>query len=134
MDIGLGMTMDGIAFIQAKMMESLSNIAGDMTKQITTLSEYDTSDVKGLLDGVDPVPVRNFVEEAKPKIGEFIDEMQRMAKKYLEIGIEKAEEAKKEIESEVCILSLPLADILGLCTLSLLVRLCGSSSPPVLSH
>ncbi len=102
MDIGLGMTMDGIAFIQAKMMESLANIAGDMTKQITTLSEYDTSDIKGLLDDVDPVPVSNFVEEAKPKIGEFIDEMQRLAKKYLEVGIDKAKEAKDEIESEVC--------------------------------
>ena len=94
--------MDGIAFIQAKMMESLANIAGDMTKQITTLSEYDTSDIKGLLDDVDPVPVSNFVEEAKPKIGEFIDEMQRLAKKYLEVGIDKAKEAKDEIESEVC--------------------------------
>ena len=102
MDIGLGMTMDGIAFIQAKMMESLANIAGDMTKQITTLSEYDTSDIKGLLDDVDPVPVSNFVEEAKPKIGEFVDEMQRLAKKYLEVGIDKAKEAKDEIESEVC--------------------------------
>lgn len=101
MDIALGMTMDGIAFIQAKLMESMANIAGDMTKQITTLSEYDTSDIKGFLDDVDPVPVRNFVEEAKPKIGEFIDEMQKMAKKYLEIGIEKGKEAKKEIESEV---------------------------------
>ena len=103
MDIGLGMMMDGVAFIQAKLMESLSNIAGDMSKQITTLSEYDTSDIKGLLDDVDPVPVRNFVEEAKPKIGEFIDEMQKMAKKYLDVGAEKAMEAKDEIESEVCV-------------------------------
>ena len=99
-DIGLGMMMDGVAFIQAKLMESLSNIAGDMSKQIMTLSEYDTNDIKGLLDDVDPVAVRNFVEEAKPKIGKLIDDMQRMAKKYLETGIEKAEEAKTEIESE----------------------------------
>ena len=103
LDIGLGMTMDGIAFIQAKIQESLSNIAGDMTKQMTTLSEYDAGDIKGLLDDVDPVPVRNFVEEAKPKIGEFIDEMQKMAKKYMEVGKEKAIEAKDEIESEVCV-------------------------------
>ena len=85
-------------------MESLSNIAGDMTKQITTLSEYDTSNVKGLLDDVDPVPVRNFVEEAKPKVGEFIDDMQTLANKYFEIGVEKAQEARDEIEKEVCIL------------------------------
>lgn len=104
MDIGLGMTMDGIAFVQEKLMESLSNIAGDMTKQMTTRSEYDTSGIKGFLDNVDPVPVRNFVEEAKPKVGEFIDEMQKIAKKYIKIGIEKAKEAKEEIESEVCIL------------------------------
>ena len=102
MDIGLGMTIGAVAYIQGKLMESMSDIAGDMTKQITTLSEYD-SNVKGLLDDIDPVPVKNFVEEAKPKIGEFIDEMQRMAKKYMKIGIEKAEAAKKEIESEVCI-------------------------------
>ena len=83
-DVGLTMTMDAIAFIQAKLMESIGSIASDMTKQITTLSEYDTSDVKGLLDDVDPVPVREFVEEAKPKIADYIDEMQRLAKKYID--------------------------------------------------
>ena len=96
------MTMDAIAFIQAKLMESIGSIASDMTKQITTLSEYDTSDVKGLLDDVDPVPVREFVEEAKPKIADYIDEMQELAKKYIDIGIEKAKQAKDEIENEVC--------------------------------
>ena len=101
-DVGLTMTMDAIAFIQAKLMESIGSIASDMTKQITTLSEYDTSDVKGLLDDVDPVPVREFVEEAKPKIADYIDEMQELAKKYIDIGIEKAKQAKDEIENEVC--------------------------------
>ena len=101
-DVGLSMTMDAIAFIQAKLMESIGSIASDMTKQITTLSEYDTSDVKGLLDDVDPVPVREFVEEAKPKIADYIDEMQELAKKYIDIGIEKAKQAKDEIENEVC--------------------------------
>ena len=101
MDVGLSMTMDAIAAIQAKLMESMGSIASDMTKQITTLSEYDTSDIKGLLDDVDPVPVREFVEEAKPKIADYIDEMQQLAKKYIDIGIEKAKEAKDEIENEV---------------------------------
>ena len=97
------MTIDRLVYIQNILVESMWNIAGNMTELIKTLSEYDTDDV-------DHVPVKNFVEEAESKIGEaesmvrgFIDDMQTLASKYLEIGVKKAEKAKEEIGNEVCV-------------------------------
>ena len=101
LDDGLAMTMKGISYIQAKLMESMGSIASDMTQQITTFNEYDASDIKGLLDDVDPVSVREFVQEARPKISGYIEEMERLGMKYFKLGLEKAIEAKDEIEKEV---------------------------------
>ena len=79
-------------------------VASDLGGEFSSITNYDTSDVKGLLDNVDKAKVKKLVEKARPLISEYYRKAEKMAMDIFKQGKDEFDKIREEVEKEVSVL------------------------------
>lgn len=82
-------------------MSEFKGLASDVGGEIAAIGNYDTSNVKGLLDNVDKDKIKSLVEKVKPLIPEYYEKVKKMATDIFNQGKTEFEKIKEEVEKEV---------------------------------
>ena len=93
--------MKAMDIFKETILSEFKGIADDLGGELSSITNYDTSDIKGLLDNIDKDKIKKLVEKARPLISEYYDKAQKMAMDIFEQGKEEFDKIREEVESEV---------------------------------
>ena len=82
-------------------LSEFEGLAGDLGGELSSITNYDTSDIKGLLVNVDKDKIKKLVEKIRPLIPEYYEKVQKMATDVFEQGKEEFDKIREEVEKEV---------------------------------
>ena len=86
---------------QETILSEFKGLASDVGGEISAIGNYDTKDVKGLLDNVDKDKIKSLVEKVKPLIPEYYDKAMKMATDIFNQGKTEFDRIREEVEKEV---------------------------------
>lgn len=86
---------------QETILSEFKGLASDVGGEISAIGNYDTKDVKGLLDNVDKDKIKSLVEKVKPLIPEYYDKAMKMATDIFNQGKTEFDKIREEVEKEV---------------------------------
>lgn len=82
-------------------LSEFKGLASDIGGEISAIGNYDTKDVKGLLDNVDKDKIKELVEKVKPLIPEYYEKARNMATDIFNQGKKEFDRIREEVENEV---------------------------------
>lgn len=82
-------------------LSEFKGLASDIGGEISAIGNYDTKDVKGLLDNVDKDKIKSLVEKVKPLIPEYYEKARKMATDIFNQGKKEFDKIREEVENEV---------------------------------
>jgi len=82
-------------------LSEFKGLASDIGGEISAIGNYDTKDVKGLLDDVDKDKIKELVEKVKPLIPEYYEKARKMATDIFNQGKTEFDKIREEVENEV---------------------------------
>lgn len=82
-------------------LSEFKGLASDIGGEISAIGNYDTKDVKGLLDNVDKDKIKELVEKVKPLIPEYYEKARKMATDIFNQGKKEFDRIREEVENEV---------------------------------
>lgn len=82
-------------------LSEFKGLASDIGGEISAIGNYDTKDVKGLLDNVDKDKIKELVEKVKPLIPEYYEKARKMATDIFNQGKTEFDRIREEVENEV---------------------------------
>lgn len=85
-------------------LSEFKGVVSDLGGEVSSITNYDTSDVKGLLDNVDKDKVKKLVEKARPLISEYYRKAEKMATDIFKQGKDEFDKIREEVEKEVSVL------------------------------
>lgn len=86
-------------------LSEFKSVASDLGGELSSITNYDTSDIKGLLDNVDKDKIKKLVEKVRPLIPEYYDKAKNMAMDIFDQGKKEFDKIRDEVENEVKALS-----------------------------
>ena len=82
-------------------LSEFKGLASDVGGELSSITNYDTSDIKGLLDNVDKDKIKKLVEKVRPLIPEYYEKAKKMATDIFNQGKREFDKIKEEVENEV---------------------------------
>lgn len=86
---------------QETVLSEFKGLASDVGGEISAIGNYDTENVKGLLDNVDKDKIKALVEKVKPLIPEYYEKAKKMATDIFNQGKTEFDKIREEVEKEV---------------------------------
>lgn len=86
---------------QETVLSEFKGLASDVGGEISAIGNYDTKNVKGLLDNVDKDKIKALVEKVKPLIPEYYEKAKKMATDIFNQGKTEFDKIREEVEKEV---------------------------------
>ena len=95
------MALKLLQMFKETILTEITGLAADVGGGFGSLTNYDTGDIKGLLDNVDSEKVRKLVEKVRPLIPEYIEKVRKIAMDTFEQGKKEFDKIRAEVEGEV---------------------------------
>ena len=93
--------MKALDVFKETILSEFKGLADDLGGELSSITNFDTSDIKGLLDNVDKDKIKKLVEKTRPLLAEYYDKAQKMAMDIFEQGKEEFDKIREEVEKEV---------------------------------
>lgn len=93
--------MKALDVFKESVLSEFTGLASDLGGELSAIGNYDTGDVKGLLDNVDKDKIKELVERVKPLIPEYYEKAKKVAMDVFDEGKTQFEKIKEEVEKEV---------------------------------
>ena len=93
--------MRALDIFKDTVLSEFKGLASDIGGEISAIGNYDTKDVKGLLDNVDKEKIKELVEKVKPLIPEYYEKARKMATDIFNQGKTEFDRIREEVENEV---------------------------------
>ena len=95
--------MKALDAFKETVLAEFKGVASDLGGEFSSITNYDTSDVKGLLDNVDKDKIKKLVEKVRPLIPEYYDKAKKMAMDIFKQGKDEFDKIREEVEKEVSV-------------------------------
>jgi len=93
--------MKALDIFKDTVLSEFKGLADDIGGEISAIGNYDTENVKGLLDNVDKDKIKSLVEKVKPLIPEYYEKVQKMATDIFNQGKTEFDKIREQVENEV---------------------------------
>lgn len=93
--------MKALDVFKDTILSEFEGLASDLGGELSSITNYDTSDIKGLLDNVDKDKIKKLVEKVRPLIPEYYEKAKDMATDIFQQGKKEFDKIREEVENEV---------------------------------
>lgn len=100
-DRGKEYGLKALKVFEEAVLSEFKGLIGDVGGELSSITKYDTADIKGLLVNVDKEKIKKLVERVRPLIPEYYDKAKSMATDIFEQGKEEFDKIREQVEQEV---------------------------------
>lgn len=100
-DRGKEYGLKALKVFEEAVLSEFKGLIGDVGGELSSITKYDTADIKGLLVNVDKEKIKKLVERVRPLIPEYYDKAKSMATDIFEQGKEEFDKIREQVEREV---------------------------------
>lgn len=93
--------MKALDVFKESVLSEFTGLASDLGGELSAIGNYDTADVKGLLENVDKDKIKKLVERVRPLIPEYYEKARKVAMDIFNQGKAEFDKIKEEVEKEV---------------------------------